>query len=111
MESRRSKRRDSTAHLRADRVEVEHFARWAADSEDELSLLFTPWGERLVRSWYRPSLTELSRLPHMRPVAIQTNLNCRTGWLTEADLDTLALWCTYHPGQTPYAVSSASAAT
>jgi len=97
-----AKRRDSTAQLRADRDALERFARWAADSEDELSLLFTPWGEGLVRSWYRRTLTELSRLPHVRRVAIQTNLSCRTGWLAEADLDTLALWCTYHPGQTPY---------
>ncbi|MFE2417268.1 STM4011 family radical SAM protein [Streptomyces hokutonensis] len=97
-----AKRRDSTAQLRADRDALERFARWAADSEDELSLLFTPWGEGLVRSWYRRTLTELSQLPHVRRVAIQTNLSCRTGWLAEADLDTLALWCTYHPGQTPY---------
>ena len=97
-----AKRRDSTAQLHADRDALERFARWAADSEDELSLLFTPWGEGLVRSWYRRTLTELSRLPHVRRVAIQTNLSCRTGWLAEADLDTLALWCTYHPGQTPY---------
>ncbi|WP_406452569.1 STM4011 family radical SAM protein [Streptomyces sp. NBC_01622] len=97
-----AKRRDSTGQLRADRAALERFARWAADSEDDLSLLFTPWGEGLVRSWYRRSLTELSRLPHVRRVAIQTNLSCRTGWLAEADLDTLALWCTYHPGQTPY---------
>ncbi|WP_405988074.1 STM4011 family radical SAM protein [Streptomyces sp. NBC_00986] len=97
-----AKRRDSTAQLRADRQALERFARWATASEDDLSLLFTPWGEGLVRSWYRRTLTELSRLPHVRRVAIQTNLSCRTGWLTEADLDTLALWCTYHPGQTPY---------
>ncbi|UXX96092.1 STM4011 family radical SAM protein [Streptomyces sp. AD2-2] len=97
-----AKRRDSTAQLRADREALERFAGWAADSQDELSLLFTPWGEGLVRSWYRRTLTELSRLPHVRRVAIQTNLSCRTGWLAEADLDTLALWCTYHPGQTPY---------
>jgi MoaA/NifB/PqqE/SkfB family radical SAM enzyme len=97
-----AKRRDSTAQLRADRAALERFARWAANSEDDLSLLFTPWGEGLVRSWYRRTLTELSRLSHVRRVAIQTNLSCRTGWLAEADLDTLALWCTYHPGQTPY---------
>lgn len=65
-------------------------------------MLFTPWGEGLVRSWYRRALTELSQLPHIRRVAIQTNLSCRTDWLADADPATLALWCTYHPGQTPY---------
>ena len=62
-------------------------------------MLFTPWGEGLVRSWYRRAMVELSHLPHVRRVAIQTNLSCRPGWLAEADLDTLALWVTYHPGQ------------
>ncbi|GAA2645559.1 hypothetical protein GCM10009864_04710 [Streptomyces lunalinharesii] len=52
---------------------------WAAQqTDDRLSVLFTPWGEGLVRSWYRRALVELSRLPHVRRVAIQTNLGCRT---------------------------------
>lgn len=98
-----AKRRDSTAQLRADRAALERFARWAAArTDDRLSLLFTPWGESLVRSWYRRALADLSRLPHIARVAVQTNLSCRTDWLAEADPATLALWCTYHPGQTPY---------
>ncbi|MFH8447875.1 STM4011 family radical SAM protein [Streptomyces fungicidicus] len=98
-----AKRRDSGAQLRADRACLERFADWAcAQTTDRLSLLFTPWGEGLVRSWYRDTLTRLSHQPHIRRVAIQTNLSCRTGWLADADPDTLALWCTYHPGQTPY---------
>ncbi|MGW3267988.1 STM4011 family radical SAM protein [Streptomyces sp. NPDC001056] len=97
------KRRDSRDQLAADRAALRRFADWAAAQEgDRLSLLFTPWGEGLVRSWYRRALVELSRLPHIRRVAIQTNLSCRTDWLEAADRDTLALWCTYHPGQTPY---------
>ncbi|MEU3712642.1 STM4011 family radical SAM protein [Streptomyces catenulae] len=100
-----AKRRDSREQLRADRAALERFTGWAAAQRptgDRLSVLFTPWGEGLVRSWYRRALTELSRLPHVRRVAIQTNLSCRTDWLAAADLDTLALWCTFHPGQTPY---------
>ncbi|MFK4111390.1 STM4011 family radical SAM protein [Streptomyces sp. NPDC002176] len=98
-----AKRRDSREQLRADRASLERFADWAgARTEDRLSVLFTPWGEGLVRSWYRRALTDLSRLPHIRRVAIQTNLSCRTDWLADADRDTLALWCTFHPGQTPY---------
>ncbi len=98
-----AKRRDSTEQLRADRAALERFTGWAASrTGDRLSLLFTPWGEGLVRSWYRRALTELSHLPHIRRVAIQTNLGGRTAWTAEADLDTLALWCTYHPGQTPF---------
>lgn len=99
-----AKRRDSTAQLRADRAALHRFTEWAlAQRGDRLSVLFTPWGEGLVRSWYRDALVELSRQPHIERVAIQTNLSGRIAWTAEADPDTLALWCTYHPGQTPYA--------
>jgi hypothetical protein len=95
-----AKRRDTPEQLRADRAALERFAGWAANGAGgTLSLLFTPWGEGLIRSWYRRTLTELSLLPHIRRVAIQTNLSCRTDWLAQANLDTLALWVTYHPGQ------------
>ncbi|GAA1087147.1 hypothetical protein GCM10009663_33480 [Kitasatospora arboriphila] len=95
-----AKRRDSPERLRADRAALERFTAWAtAQTGDTLSLLFTPWGEGLVRSWYRQALVDLSHLPHVRRVAIQTNLSCRTDWLAAADLDTLALWITHHPGQ------------
>lgn len=98
-----AKRRDSTAQLRADRAALDRFTTWARDEADHrLSVLFTPWGEGLVRSWYRRALVDLSHAPHIDRVAIQTNLSCRTDWLDGADLDTVALWCTYHPGQTPY---------
>ncbi|WP_371573921.1 STM4011 family radical SAM protein [Streptomyces sp. NBC_01314] len=98
-----AKRRDSTARLRADRAALERFTAWAREQTgDRLSVLFTPWGEGLVRSWYRKALIDLSHEPHIDRVAIQTNLSCRTEWLERADPDTVALWCTYHPGETPY---------
>ncbi|MDQ0779534.1 hypothetical protein QF026_008000 [Streptomyces aurantiacus] len=98
-----AKRRDTTAQLRADRTALGRFTAWAHEQQDDrLSVLFTPWGEGLVRSWYRRALVDLSHRPHVQRVAIQTNLSCRTDWLKDADLDTVALWCTYHPGQTPY---------
>lgn len=98
-----AKRRDSTEQLRADRAALERFIAWAhQQTDDRLAILFTPWGEGLVRSWYRRALVELSHAPHIDRVAIQTNLSCRTDWLSDADPDTVALWCTYHPGQTPY---------
>ncbi|UED83498.1 STM4011 family radical SAM protein [Streptomyces profundus] len=98
-----AKRRDSAEQLRTDRAALERFTSWVAtEPEERLSLLFTPWGEGLTRSWYRRALVDLSHQPHVARVAIQTNLSCRTDWLADADPDTLALWCTYHPGQTPY---------
>ncbi len=98
-----AKRRDSPEQLRADRAALERFADWIARQEgDRISVLFTPWGEALTRSWYRRALVALSRLPHVSEVAIQTNLSSRTTWLADADLDSLALWCTYHPDQVGY---------
>ncbi|WP_354645054.1 STM4011 family radical SAM protein [Kitasatospora camelliae] len=100
-----AKRRDAPEQLRADRAALERFTAWATaagEVGDTLSVLFTPWGEGLVRSWYRRALVELSRLPHVRRVAIQTNLSCRTDWLADADPATVALWVTYHPGQVRY---------
>ncbi|GAA0829719.1 hypothetical protein GCM10009525_28860 [Streptosporangium amethystogenes subsp. fukuiense] len=94
-----AKRRDNPEQLRRDRAALERFTAWVAGRDHPVSVLFTPWGEGLVRSWYRRAMVELSHLPHVRRVAIQTNLSHRSGWLAEADLDTLALWATYHPGQ------------
>ncbi|MFG1698549.1 STM4011 family radical SAM protein [Nonomuraea sp. NPDC049309] len=96
-----AKRRDTPEQLRTDRAALERFTAWAAAQDEELSILFTPWGEGLVRSWYRRALVELSWLPHVARVAIQTNLSCRTEWLAEAS-ERAALWVTYHPTQVPY---------
>lgn len=97
-----AKRRDDPGRLRGDRAALERFTAWVAGRDHPVSVLFTPWGEGLVRSWYRRAMVELSHLPHVRRVAIQTNFSCASGWLAEADLDTLALWVTYHPGQVTY---------
>ncbi|MET9344072.1 STM4011 family radical SAM protein [Nonomuraea sp. NPDC003804] len=94
-----AKRRDTPEQLRADRAALERFTAWVAEQPFQVSVLFTPWGEGAVRSWYRRALVELSHLPHVPRVAIQTNLSFRTSWLPTADLTALALWTTYHPGQ------------
>ena len=99
-----AKRRDSPDTLRVDRAALERFTGWVAgravsDPGTRFSVLFTPWGEGLVRSWYRRAITDLSHLPHVDRVAIQTNLSGRTGWLSDCDLDSAALWTTYHPGE------------
>jgi hypothetical protein len=95
-----AKRRDSPENLRADRAALERFTTWVgAQTTDRISVLVTPWGEALVRSWYRRALVDLSRMPHVGEVAVQTNLSFRTDWFGAADLSKLALWCTYHPTQ------------
>lgn len=90
---------DDRETLRRDAEELARFVSWAERARHPLSVLFTPWGEGLVRRHYRDAMVRLSRLPHLRRVAIQTNLCVGLRWLDEADLDALALWCTYHPDQ------------
>ncbi|MCB9673993.1 MAG: STM4011 family radical SAM protein [Alphaproteobacteria bacterium] len=88
--------------LAADRAGLERFVAWASAWDGpELSILFTPWGEALVRSWYREALVALSHLPRVKRVAAQTNLSYALDWLGSADLATLALWTTWHPSQCP----------
>lgn len=90
---------DSREALRRDAADLARFVEWAGQQSMELSVLFTPWGEGLVRRHYRDALVALSRMPHVRRAAIQTNLCVGLRWLDPADLDKLALWCTYHPTQ------------
>ncbi len=89
-----------TAELERDRAALARFVDWVGSQPMPLSILLTPWGEALVRRWYREALIELSHLPAVRKVAIQTNLSCRVGWLSRADLKHTGLWCTFHPTET-----------
>ena len=96
-----AKRTETRAELDRDRACLDRFTAWAAGrTGDSLGVLFTPWGEALVRPWYQHALATLSNLPHVRRAAIQTNLSCKLDWVEACDRDTLALWCTYHPGET-----------
>ena len=100
-----AKRASSEDELRADQAALERFVRWAKGArEHQLSILFTPWGEALVRRWYREALVELSHAAHIERVAIQTNLSAHPRWAEKADRRTLALWTTFHPTQVPYDV-------
>ncbi|QQQ03445.1 STM4011 family radical SAM protein [Lysobacter enzymogenes] len=90
---------DSREALRRDAADLARFVDWAGAQRMQLSVLFTPWGEGLVRRHYRQALVALSRMAHVRRAAIQTNLCVGLRWLDDADLARLALWCTYHPSQ------------
>ena len=99
-----AKRRDSPEQLRADRAALNRFVEWMRhnpDGHETLSVLFTPWGEGLTRSWYRDAIVSLSQLSHVERVSIQTNLAGKLRWLADANPATVALWATYHPGEVP----------
>jgi MoaA/NifB/PqqE/SkfB family radical SAM enzyme len=96
-----AKRTESAAELAHDRECLTRFVGWVAGrTADDIGVLFTPWGEALVRRWYQRALAELTRLPHVVKAAAQTNLSCKLDWLEDCDRGKLALWCTYHPGET-----------
>jgi hypothetical protein len=92
-----------TANTRAERQqdarELERFVGWVERVKHPLGILFTPWGEAIVRGHYRQALVRLSHLPQVRRVALQTNLSSGLADFAAADRDTLALWATFHPTQ------------
>jgi len=98
-----AKRRDSRETLRRDAADLARFVDWACGHSGPLAILFTPWGEGLVRKHYVEALVRLSHAHNVQRVAIQTNLSSNLRWVERASRETLALWCTYHPSQIPRA--------
>jgi MoaA/NifB/PqqE/SkfB family radical SAM enzyme len=98
-----AKRKDDRATLAKDAAALLRFTQWATAWPGPLSIFFTPWGEALIRKSYREAMIALSHREHIETVAIQTNLSCSIDWIGRADLSKLALWATYHPGETPRA--------
>lgn len=95
-----AKRRDTRATLARDAAEVARFVDWAGRQTRPLRILFTPWGEAMVRRHYRHVMLALAAMPHVSQVALQTNLAGPLAWLSEAPAGKISLWCTYHPDQT-----------
>ncbi|PTX97261.1 radical SAM protein [Verrucomicrobia bacterium LW23] len=99
-----AKTRNSAAELADDAAKLRRFVAWAGGLADDagatrLGVLFTPWGEALIRAHYREALVVLSHMQHVARVAVQTNLSCRLDWARRADPQRLAFWATYHPSQ------------
>lgn len=93
-----AKRTESDARLARDRSALQDFVDWLSrQAEHRWRVLFTPWGEALVRAWYRDALARLSHQPMLDLVAAQTNLSGNLDWLDECRADRLALWATFHP--------------
>lgn len=93
-----AKRRESREELAADRRALERFTRWVSERpRGSTAVLFTPWGEALIRRSYQRALAALTAMPSVRRAAIQTNLACPLGWVDACDKEKLALWATFHP--------------
>ncbi len=92
-----AKRVESRDELEKDRVALERFLSWVEGETREVGVLFTPWGEGLVRGWYQDALARLTRMPHVWKAAIQTNLSSSLAWVDHADAEKLGIWATFHP--------------
>ncbi len=96
-----AKHRETSAEHQHDRQALELFLAWVAGrSEDQIGIFFTPWGEALIRKRYQDAFVQLSALPQVTKVAIQTNLSSRLDWVERCSKEKIAFWTTYHPGQT-----------
>ena len=95
-----AKNKENRKSLARDKMALLRFVEWVREqSSDRIGILFTPWGEALIRRWYREAIIELSHIPHVAKVAIQTNLSCHLDWLEHCHKKTVALWTTFHPTQ------------
>lgn len=95
-----AKHHETYAEHEADRKALQRFVDWIdSRNTDHISVLFTPWGEALVRKRYQNAITHLTQQPQVDKVAIQTNLSCRLEWVENCDKNKLALWTTFHPTQ------------
>jgi MoaA/NifB/PqqE/SkfB family radical SAM enzyme len=94
-----AKRKESKEELDRDRVALERFVSWVLDRRAPTRVLFTPWGEALVRRWYQEAFVALSRAPHVERVCAQSNLSWRPSWLDRCERSRVALWGTFHPGE------------
>jgi MoaA/NifB/PqqE/SkfB family radical SAM enzyme len=94
-----AKRVDDRATLARDAADLQRFVDWVAKREESIGILFTPWGEGLIRRHYQEAMLQLSQLPQVRKVAIQTNLSARLDWVQRSDRNKIAFWATYHPSQ------------
>lgn len=94
-----AKRKDSREQLAKDKADLQRFVAWVGKQSCQIAILFTPWGEALIRGYYRQAIAELSHLPNVTKVAIQTNFSCSTTWLQHCNLQKTAFWVTYHPDE------------
>ena len=95
-----AKTKNSREELELDRNQLNRFVDWVDACERPVGVLFTPWGEAIIHRYYREAMTRLSWMDSVHRVAIQTNLSGHLEDLADAQSERLAIWATYHPGET-----------
>jgi MoaA/NifB/PqqE/SkfB family radical SAM enzyme len=95
-----SKTKNTAEEQQQDNHALQAFVDWVEKNscaDRPMEILLTPYGEAMVRPWYRQAFLQLSHLPYVKKIAVQTNLSWHTSWLTEANVERTAIWATYHP--------------
>lgn len=95
-----AKEKNNREEQALDQYDLNRFVEWVAQNSNAsqtMEILITPYGEALVRKWYREAVIRLSHLPFVKKIAVQTNLAFNTEWLSRCNPSTTALWTTYHP--------------
>ena len=96
-----AKTKNTREELLDDAEDLRRFVDWVEAEPDVMfSILFTPWGEAMIRPHYQAAFERLSAMANVKKVVAQTNLSCRLEWTERCDKSKIALWCTYHPTQT-----------
>jgi MoaA/NifB/PqqE/SkfB family radical SAM enzyme len=94
-----AKREDPPEALEQDRLALSRFSSFLErrPASDQFSIFFTPWGEALIRAWYRDALVKLTHLPQIARAAVQTNLSVPIDFAEDCVPEKLGIWATYHP--------------
>lgn len=95
-----AKHTESRKEHELDESQLCRFVDWVVSGKHTISVLFTPWGEALIQKRYQRALARLTISDTVEKVAIQTNLSCHLNWIDDCNTDKLALWTTFHPGET-----------
>ncbi|MFK7776462.1 MAG: STM4011 family radical SAM protein [Saprospiraceae bacterium] len=92
-----AKKKNTRSELLYDKKCLDQFVGWVSKQKHNIGILFTPWGEALIRKYYQEAIIKLSHLKQVKKVAIQTNLSSKLEWLENANKTRVALWTTFHP--------------
>lgn len=95
-----AKTTNTRQELDHDRTQLERFVRWIDSTERPVGVFITPWGEAIIHRYYREAMIQMSHMEQVQRVVIQTNLSGHIDDLVEGRSDRIAIWATFHPGET-----------
>ncbi len=95
-----AKTKNTREELLDDAEKLSRFTNWVGEQSHDVELLFTPWGEAMIRRHYQDAFKVLSHFKNVKKVCAQTNLSGSLDWVDDVEKASIALWCTFHPSQT-----------